>query len=146
MNREMSKSSTADRAKRRQGGRRVRRALRKSNAGARPVPVRPGFEGGRYRPLSEAEVNTIHRSALSVLEDSGMGEVPAVVVERALDAGAAIVGSKLEDEALGKLDAAARAACNPIDDKRGTVAYRTKVAGVLARRAAAIAYERAGSK
>ena len=62
------------------------------------------------------------------------------------EAGAAIVGSKLDDAALEKLDAAARAACNPIDDKRGTVAYRTKVAGVLARRAAAIAYERARSK
>jgi carbon-monoxide dehydrogenase medium subunit len=39
---------------------------------------------------------------------------------------------------------ACRAACNPIDDKRGTVEYRTKVAGVLARRAALLAYERAG--
>ncbi len=41
------------------------------------------------------------------------------------------------------LDAAAQAACSPIDDKRGTVAFRTEVAGVLARRAAAIAYSRA---
>ena len=31
------------------------------------------------------------------------------------------------------------------DDKRGTVAYRTKVAGVLAARASAIAAERARS-
>ena len=44
---------------------------------------------------------------------------------------------------LAKVHTAARAACHPIDDKRGTVAYRTKVAGVLARRAALIAYERA---
>ena len=42
-----------------------------------------------------------------------------------------------------KLDAAARAACQPIDDKRGTKDYRIKVAGVLARRAAQIALERA---
>ncbi|MEI8302202.1 MAG: xanthine dehydrogenase family protein subunit M [Burkholderiales bacterium] len=55
----------------------------------------------------------------------------------------ALIGSRLEDDALARLAAAASAACRPIDDKRGTAAYRTRVAGVLARRAAAIAYERA---
>jgi CO/xanthine dehydrogenase FAD-binding subunit len=54
-----------------------------------------------------------------------------------------LVGSMLDVAALTKLEAAARAACKPIDDKRGTVAYRTQVAGVLARRAALIAYARA---
>ena len=44
------------------------------------------------------------------------------------------------------LDAAAQAACKPINDKRGTIEYRTKVAGVLARRAAAIAFERAAAR
>jgi len=44
---------------------------------------------------------------------------------------------------LAKLDAAAQAACKPINDKRGTIEYRTKVAGVLARRVAKIAYDRA---
>ena len=58
----------------------------------------------------------------------------------------AIVGTKLEDAALEKLAAACSAACNPIDDKRGTIEYRTKVAGVLARRAAKIAFARAGGK
>ncbi len=56
----------------------------------------------------------------------------------------ALVGSKLDDKALDKLAAACSRACNPIDDKRGTAAYRTRVAGVLARRAAKIAYQRAG--
>jgi carbon-monoxide dehydrogenase medium subunit len=60
------------------------------------------------------------------------------------EAGAALVGSKLDEAALARLDAAARAACRPINDKRGTVEYRTRIAGVLARRAALIAYERAG--
>ncbi len=58
----------------------------------------------------------------------------------------AIVGSKLSSATLEKLKLACQRACKPIDDKRGTVAYRTKVAGVLAVRAAQIAYERAGGK
>ena len=36
-------------------------------------------------------------------------------------------------EQIGELAAACRAACKPIDDKRGTIEYRTRVAGVLAR-------------
>lgn len=60
------------------------------------------------------------------------------------DAAAALVGSTLDDAALDKLAKAAEAACKPIDDKRGTIKFRTHVAGVLAKRAAKIAYDRAG--
>ncbi|MBO9436256.1 xanthine dehydrogenase family protein subunit M [Ruegeria sp. R13_0] len=59
------------------------------------------------------------------------------------DCAKAIVGSTLDDTALDALAAAASAACNPIDDKRGTIEFRTEVAGVLAKRAAKIAYARA---
>ncbi len=59
------------------------------------------------------------------------------------EAGAALIGSTLDDAALEKLTQAARAACNPIDDRRGTIKFRTKVAGVLTQRAAKIAYARA---
>ncbi len=62
------------------------------------------------------------------------------------EAGAALVGSRLEEPALAALEAAARAACRPISDKRGTVEYRTRIAGVLSRRAALIAFDRAGGK
>jgi carbon-monoxide dehydrogenase medium subunit len=58
-------------------------------------------------------------------------------------AGDALIGSKLDDKALDKAAAAVSAACKPISDKRGTADYRTKIAGVLTRRAAKIAYERA---
>ena len=44
---------------------------------------------------------------------------------------------------LARLDEAARAACRPISDKRGTAEFRTKITGVLARRVATIAYARA---
>ncbi len=59
------------------------------------------------------------------------------------EAANAIIGTELDDAALEALAAAASAACNPITDKRGTVEFRTQVAGVLARRAAKIAYDRA---
>ena len=62
------------------------------------------------------------------------------------EAAKAIVGTKLDDIALDALAAACSAACNPIDDKRGTIEYRQRVAGVLAKRTAKIAYERAGGK
>ncbi len=60
------------------------------------------------------------------------------------DAGKALIGSRLEDAALEAAAAACRAACNPINDKRGTIEYRTKVAGVLLKRTVAIAAARAG--
>jgi carbon-monoxide dehydrogenase medium subunit len=62
------------------------------------------------------------------------------------EAAAALIGSKIDEAALGRLAAAASAAAKPIDDKRGTKEFRTDVAGVLARRAALKAAERAGSK
>jgi aerobic carbon-monoxide dehydrogenase medium subunit len=60
------------------------------------------------------------------------------------EAAKALIGSKLDDAALEKAAKACSAACRPIDDKRGTIVYRTKVAGVLLKRTAAIAAERAG--
>ncbi len=60
-----------------------------------------------------------------------------------LEAGDALVGSKLDESALDAMAEAAKAACRPIDDKRGTIDYRTAMAAVYARRAAGIAYERA---
>lgn len=73
-----------------------------------------------------------------------LGAVAPTAV-RVPDAEAALVGSTLDDATLEAVVAAASAACNPIDDKRGTIEYRTQVAGVLAKRAAKIAAERANS-
>ena len=66
---------------------------------------------------------------------------PTIVVVE--EAAKALIGSALDDKALDALAAAASAACRPINDKRGTIEFRTEVAGVLARRAAKIAYDRA---
>jgi xanthine dehydrogenase FAD-binding subunit len=64
----------------------------------------------------------------------------ALLVQECADA---IIGTTLDDAALDALAAAASAACNPISDKRGTIEFRIHVAGVLAKRAAKIAYNRA---
>jgi carbon-monoxide dehydrogenase medium subunit len=50
-------------------------------------------------------------------------------------AGQALVGSKLEDEAIDSAVTAVRAAASPISDKRGSAQYRTHVVGVLVKRA-----------
>ncbi|RZN16237.1 oxidoreductase, partial [Bradyrhizobium sp. Leo121] len=57
-----------------------------------------------------------------------------------------LIGSRLDDAALNAAANACRAACRPIDDKRGTIAYRTQIAGVLLKRTVKIAAERAQGK
>lgn len=75
----------------------------------------------------------------------GLGAVaPTVLLVE--EAAKALIGSRIDDAALAKAAAACSAACRPIDDKRGTIAYRTKVAGVLLKRTSLIAAERAGGK
>jgi CO/xanthine dehydrogenase FAD-binding subunit len=59
------------------------------------------------------------------------------------EAAAALVGSKIDAVALAKAAAAASAAAHPISDKRGSAEYRRKIVGVMTRRAAAIAAQRA---
>jgi carbon-monoxide dehydrogenase medium subunit len=66
----------------------------------------------------------------------------ALLVEAA---GAALIGTKLDDDALAAMGAACSAAARPIDDKRGTAAYRVAMAGVLARRAVLKAAARAAA-
>ena len=59
------------------------------------------------------------------------------------EAAAALIGTRVDAAALERLAAAASEAAQPIDDKRGTKAFCIKVSGVLAKRAAIIALDRA---
>ena len=59
------------------------------------------------------------------------------------EAAKAILGSTLDEAALARLETAVRALAKPISDKRGTADFRKEVIGVLARRAALIARDRA---
>jgi carbon-monoxide dehydrogenase medium subunit len=107
----------------------------------------------RFIPRTEMDIAVVG-CAVNVTLDAGGTCTDARVVLGAVaptqlvvaDAAKALIGHKLDDATLAALDAAAQAACKPISDKRGTIEYRTKVAGVLARRAAAIAFERAAAR
>lgn len=104
----------------------------------------------RFIPRTEMDIAVVGVGVCLTLDANGaiadarvcLGAVAPTQV-MVPDGAKAIIGTKLDDAALAKLDAAARAACNPITDKRGTIDFRIKVAGVLARRTAAIAFERA---
>ena len=115
-----------------------------------PRPPRSSDAYLRFIPRTEMDIAVVG-AGVSLTVDAGgtitaarvsLGAVaPRVLLVR--EAAQAIVGSRLERGAQDRLEAAARAACAPIDDKRGTIEFRIQVAGVLTRRAALIALDRA---
>jgi len=107
----------------------------------------------RFIPRTEMDIAVVGCGVNVTLDGNGVCTAARVVLgavaptQVVVDAAAkALIGNKLDEKTLAALDAAARAACNPISDKRGTVDFRIKIAGVLARRTAAIAFERAGAR
>jgi carbon-monoxide dehydrogenase medium subunit len=120
------------------------------------LPARPARSADAYLrsiPRTEMDIAVVGAGVCLTLDAGGKITAARValgaVAPTALlvpEAAAAIVGTTLDEAALDALDAAARAAARPIADKRGTVDYRIKIAGVLARRAARIAYERAEAR
>lgn len=117
-------------------------------------PRKPGSSDAYLRmiPRTEMDIAVVGCGVSLTIEKGvctaarvGLGAVaPTVLLVE--DAAKALIGSKLDEAALGKAAAACSAVCRPIGDKRGTIAYRTKVAGVLLKRTALIAAERAGGK
>lgn len=75
------------RKSRRSGGRSARHEARAAALPDDIRPAKPGFEGGQYRPLSDAEVQKVHKGALDVLANIGMGEVPQVLIDKATELG-----------------------------------------------------------
>jgi len=115
-----------------------------------PRPPRSSDAYLRFIPRTEMDIAVVGAGVNLTLDGAGtvtdarvsLGAVaPRVLLVR--EAAAAIVGSRLDKPAQDRLEAAARAACAPIDDKRGTIEFRIQIAGVLARRAALIALDRA---
>ncbi|MDU8945254.1 FAD binding domain-containing protein [Ovoidimarina sediminis] len=117
------------------------------------LPKRQPASGDAYlRFIPRTEMDIAVASAGAWLQTDADGTVTAARVALGAvaptaylvdGAGDLLVGTTLDDDTLKKLEAHCAASASPIDDKRGTVAFRIEVAGVLARRAAKIAYERA---
>jgi carbon-monoxide dehydrogenase medium subunit len=117
------------------------------------LPARPPRTGDAYLRFitrTEMDIAVVGAGVRLTLDEVGTCSAARValgaVAPRPLlvaEAAEALVGTKVDGGALERLAAAASAACRPIDDKRGTTEYRTRVAGVLARRAAETALARA---
>ena len=106
----------------------------------------------RFIPRTEMDIAVCGAGVALTLDDSGacvaakvaIGAV-AVTALPVPDAAAALIGTRVDDAALAAASAASSALARPITDKRGTVEYRKKVVGVLTKRAAALARDRAAA-
>jgi len=74
-------------AKKRRAGGRAARVARRTAAEAEINPCPPGQNGGAYRPLPDHDLLEIYQTALRLLAEIGMGEVPDALMARALEAG-----------------------------------------------------------
>ena len=119
------------------------------------LPARSAHSGDaylRFIPRTEMDIAVVGVGISVTLDTAGtcthaevsLGAVAPTAL-RVHEAAAALAGTRLDDDAMEALARAASAACRPIDDKRGTVDFRIRVAGVLAQRAARIAADRARS-
>lgn len=77
-----------DQSPRRSGGRAARRAMRAAPLTEDQRPIRPGLSGGGYKPLSDAQIQRIHHTALTALEEIGLADAPASGIETMTKAGA----------------------------------------------------------
>jgi CO/xanthine dehydrogenase FAD-binding subunit len=117
------------------------------------LPERTGDAYLRFIPRTEMDIAVVGAGLSLVLNPDGtcaaarlaLGAVAptARLVEAASEI---MVGNRLDESVLEKLSRAASETCSPIDDKRGTIDFRTKVAGVLASRVAKIAWQKAENK
>ena len=116
-------------------------------------PARPAHSADaylRFIPRTEMDIAVVGAAVNLTLDDNGtctaarvaIGAVgPKVMLVPA--AADALVGSQVDDAALQAVQAACSDAATPISDKRGTAEFRKHTVGVIARRAAAIAHQRA---
>lgn len=115
-----------------------------------PAPPRSADAYLRLIPRTEMDIAVASAGVRVALDADGVctaarvaiGAVAttALLVPEAADA---LIGTRLDEAACQAAAEASSAAARPISDKRGTESYRRKVVGVLTRRAALIARDRA---
>ena len=120
------------------------------------IPSRPDYSSDsyiRFTPRSEMDIAVVSAACFITLDKNmiikdlkiSLGAVaPTVVDISGLDS--IVNNSILEDELLSKISTICSKSCDPIDDKRGTIEFRSHVAGVLSKRAIILAHKRAGDK
>ena len=119
-----------------------------------PAPAAQSGAGWeRFIPRNEMDIAVAGAAVALTLEDDkrtvktastaicAVAPTPLMVPE----AGAALTGAQMDDAALDAAARASEAAANPISDMRGTVEFRIHLAGVLTRRTAVIAKNRAAA-
>jgi carbon-monoxide dehydrogenase medium subunit len=117
-----------------------------------PTPARHASDAYlRFIPRNEMDIAVVGVGAAVTIDPQDDRCVDARIALGAVgptpifakDAGAALIGKKLDDASIEKAAQAAIAASSPIDDMRGTAEFRRHIVGVLTRRVLAIAIERA---
>ena len=116
-------------------------------------PKQPPHSGDCYlrlTPRTEMDIAIVGAGVYLTLDDDGICASARVSIGAVAPtpllvpgAAAALVGTEVNATALDQMVEEVRAACDPISDKRGTRDYRIKTAGVIARRTALKALERA---
>jgi CO/xanthine dehydrogenase FAD-binding subunit len=102
----------------------------------RCAPAYPTVSAGVQLSLADGRV----ARARIALGSAGLTPI------RALDAEQELVGHAPDARAIGQAAAAAAAAADPVDDQRGSPAFKRRLAATLTRRAIHIALRRAGGE
>ena len=105
----------------------------------------------RFIPRTEMDIAVVDAAARISLDERGnckeakiaIGAAAPTVI-RVPAAERILQGKKINDELLAGVMKEASKACNPINDKRGTIEYRRQVAGVLAKRVVLMAEKQIG--
>ena len=120
------------------------------------IPNRPLYSSDsyiRFTPRSEMDIAVVSAACFITLDQDkfikeinvSLGAVaPLVVNIKGIND--LVINKKLDDDLLLKISNICSNSCDPIDDKRGTIEFRSHVAGVLSKRAIILAHKRAGDK